>query len=63
LWQFETINFAELAQSLGCVGIRITDPNQLEETLQHAFTLNKPVVIDVVSDLQAFAKKAWIPTT
>ena len=61
LWQFETINFAELAQSLGCVGIRITDPNQLEETLQHAFTLNKPVVIDVASDVNAFAKKAWTP--
>ena len=61
LWQFETINFAELAQSLGCVGIRITDPNQLEETLQHAYTLNKPVVIDVVSDVNAFAKKAWTP--
>ncbi len=61
LWQFETINFADLAQSLGCVGIRITDPNKLEETLQHAFTLNKPVVIDVVSDVNAFAKKAWTP--
>jgi acetolactate synthase-1/2/3 large subunit len=61
LWQFETINFAELAQSFGCVGIRITDPNLLEETLQHAYTLNKPVVIDVISDVQAFAKKAWTP--
>jgi acetolactate synthase-1/2/3 large subunit len=61
LWQFETINFAELAQSLGCVGIRVTDPNLLEETLKHAFTLGKPVVIDVVSDVQAFAKKAWTP--
>jgi acetolactate synthase-1/2/3 large subunit len=61
LWKFEPINFAELAKSLGCVGIRVTDPNELQGALKKAFTLNAPVVIDVVSDINAFAKKAWTP--
>ena len=61
LWKFEPINFAELAESLGCVGIRVTDPNELQAALKKAFSLNAPVVIDVVSDINAFAKKAWTP--
>ncbi|MBU3614225.1 thiamine pyrophosphate-binding protein [Polynucleobacter sp. Latsch14-2] len=61
LWKFEPINFAELAESLGCVGIRVTDPNELQGALKKAFSLNAPVVIDVVSDINAFAKKAWTP--
>ena len=61
LWKFEPINFAELAESVGCVGIRVTDPNELQGALKKAFSLNAPVVIDVVSDINAFAKKAWTP--
>ena len=61
LWKFEEINFADLAESLGCVGIRVTDPNELQAALKKAFSLNAPVVIDVVSDVNAFAKKAWTP--
>lgn len=61
LWKFEPINFAELAESLGCVGMRVTDPNELQGALKKAFSLNAPVVIDVVSDINAFAKKAWTP--
>ena len=61
LWKFEPINFAELAESLGCVGMRVTDPNELQATLKKAFALKAPVVIDVVSDINAFAKKAWTP--
>ena len=61
LWKFEPINFAELAESLGCVGMRVTDPNELQATLKKAFALKAPVVIDVVSDINTFAKKAWTP--
>jgi len=61
LWKFEPIDFAELAKSLGCIGMRVTDPNQLSGALKTAFSMNAPVVIDVVSDINAFAKKAWTP--
>jgi acetolactate synthase-1/2/3 large subunit len=61
LWKFEPIDFARVAESLGCVGMRVQDPALLEEALARAFTLGRPVVIDVVSEVRAFAKKAWSP--
>ena len=61
LWRFKPVNFAAIAESFGCVGIRVEDPDQIQAALQKAMTLNRPVVIDVVSEEQAFAKKAWIP--
>jgi len=61
LWRFKPVNFAAIAESFGCVGIRVEDPDQIQTALQKAMTLNRPVVIDVVSEEQAFAKKAWIP--
>ena len=61
LWRFEKIDFAAVARSLGCEGIRVEHPGKLKEALTHALTLNKPVVLDVVSDVAAFAPHGWTP--
>lgn len=41
-------NYAAIAQSMGCLGIRIESPDTLEEALRGALTSPLPVVIDVV---------------
>lgn len=61
LWRFEKIDFAAVARSLGCEGIRVEHPGQLKEALTRALALNKPVVVDVVSDVAAFAPHGWTP--
>lgn len=61
LWKFVPTDFAKVAESLGCVGMRIEDPAELHDALTRAFAMNRPVVIDVISDVKAFAKKAWTP--
>lgn len=61
LWRFPEMNFAKVAESFGCVGMRITDPGELNGALKKAFTMDKTVVIDVVSDTFAIAKKPWLP--
>ena len=61
LWKFVPTDFAKVAESLGCVGMRVEDPAELSGALTRAFTMNRPVVIDVISDINAFAKKAWTP--
>jgi acetolactate synthase-1/2/3 large subunit len=61
LWSFCKTDFAKVAESFGCTGIRVEDPKQLSAALQHAISLNRPVVIDVVSDIQAYAPKGWTP--
>ena len=55
LWQFPQRDFAHVAEGLGCKGVRITDPRDLDDALAAAFKSDKPVVIDVVTDTYAFA--------
>ncbi len=61
LWKFKQLNFAQIAESFGCVGIRVEHPDEIAPALKKAIGLNKPVVIDIVSDVNAFAVKAWTP--
>jgi acetolactate synthase-1/2/3 large subunit len=48
--ELPSINFAKVAEGLGCVGMRVEDPGQLESSLTEALSLNKPVVLDIVTD-------------
>ncbi|MBA2965527.1 MULTISPECIES: thiamine pyrophosphate-binding protein [Ramlibacter] len=61
LWRMRDTNFAEVARSLGCEGIRVTHPSELRGALEQALAMNRPVVVDVVSGVDAFAPRAWIP--
>ncbi|MGE0801312.1 MAG: thiamine pyrophosphate-binding protein [Lautropia sp.] len=61
LWKFRDVNFAAIAESLGCVGMRVTAPEQLSATLTRAIDAGRPVVVDVVTDVRAMAKRAWKP--
>jgi len=46
----QTVDFAKVAEGLGCVGMRVEDPTQLESSLSHALELRKPVVLDIITD-------------
>ena len=60
LWVFKDINFARIAEDIGCIGIRVTQPNELKKALQRALTADKPVVVDAVSDIEGIAPPAWV---
>jgi len=57
MWTFTENNFAKIAESFGVTGIRVEHPSELNAALKRAFALNKPVVIDVVSDKNVLAKR------
>ncbi len=62
IWRFQkSVDFAKLGEALGCAGFRVDQPGQLKELLPRAFAMNRPVVIDVVTDENALAEKAWAP--
>jgi acetolactate synthase-1/2/3 large subunit len=61
LWRFPAMNFARVAESFGCVGMRVEKPGELNDTLKSAFAMHRPVVVDVVTDTYAVAKKPWVP--
>ncbi len=59
LWQFVDVDFAKIAQVIGCFGVRVTQPGALRSALQEALASGKPAVVDVVSDIEALGPLAW----
>jgi acetolactate synthase I/II/III large subunit len=63
MWQFHDTHFAQVAQALGCFGIRVERPNALQDALKQAFAANRPAVVEVLSDLKALAGRPWAPAS
>ena len=61
LWVFEDVDFAGVAKSMGCKGIRVEDPELIRPALEEAVAAEVPVVIDVATDIDAMAPKAYVP--
>jgi acetolactate synthase I/II/III large subunit len=59
LWGFSKVNFAKVAESLGCLGIRVERPAELLQAFEEALAADRPVVVDAVTDYRAFAQKTW----
>ncbi|MGI9648151.1 MAG: thiamine pyrophosphate-binding protein [Acidimicrobiia bacterium] len=58
MWVFTDVNFARLADDIGALGIRVEQPSELAPALQRALSADRPVVIDVVTDIEALAPSA-----
>jgi len=58
LWHYREMNFAKLAEDIGAVGIRVEKPGQIGSALDQALSANRPVVIDVTTDIDALAPLA-----
>ena len=59
LWKLQNIDFAKIAQDIGCFGIRVTQPGQLKRALENASLSGRPAVVDVVSDIEGIALPPW----
>ncbi|MDD4876347.1 MAG: thiamine pyrophosphate-binding protein [Dehalococcoidales bacterium] len=55
-WQTDLYNcdFAEYAQNCGGVGISVKDPAELESAVEKALSLEKPVIVDIITDPKRF---------
>lgn len=60
LWVFTEVDFARIAEDIGAVGIRVEKPGQLEPAIERALETNRPVVIDVVTEIEAVAPAALV---
>jgi len=47
-------NFAEIAQAMGALGVRVTDPANLQDTYKEALAAGTPVVIEIMVD-----RRSW----
>ena len=60
LWTFNNINFATIAENIGAVGIRVENAKEIKPAIEKAIELNNPVIIDVVTDINALAPLATV---
>jgi len=57
LWHFLDIDYTRVAESLGVQAIRVEKASQFESAMQRAAEAQGPVLIDVVTDIDAVAPK------
>ncbi|MFQ6098456.1 MAG: thiamine pyrophosphate-dependent enzyme, partial [Armatimonadota bacterium] len=50
LWQFLDVDFARIAEAIGCFGVRVERAGELRSALEEALASGKPAIVDVVSD-------------
>jgi acetolactate synthase-1/2/3 large subunit len=58
LWTFSKVNFARIAEDMGALGIRVENASAFPAALAQGLAANRPVVIDVVTDIDALAPTA-----
>ncbi len=58
LWSFIDVDLARVAADIGAVGLRVEKPSEFAPALRKALTADRPVVIDVVTDVEALAPPA-----
>jgi acetolactate synthase-1/2/3 large subunit len=61
LCMFLNIDFAKIAQAMGCLGIRVEDPGEISQVLKKALKSDLPAVIDVATDMNCKAPSPWTP--
>ena len=61
LWQFNDVDLSKVAESMGCFGIRVTDPARIPNAIEEALASGRPTVVDVVSDMDVVAPPPWGP--
>ena len=60
MWIFNEIDYAAVAENMGCQGIRVTKPSEMAGALERAFESDRPTVLDVVTDMWVLADRAWV---
>ena len=59
---FLDIDFAKIAQAMGCLGIRVENPGEISAALKKALESDLPAVIDIATDMECKAPNPWTPT-
>ena len=45
LWMFPETNFANIAREMGCFGIRVEQPGQIQSAIDEAIASGKPALV------------------
>ena len=59
VWTFGNTDFAAIAEAMGCLGLRVDEPSQIRPELERAFAADRPALVDIISDVEAFPPAPW----
>lgn len=60
MWTFSEVDFARLAEDMGALGIRVEHPDEIAPALTTALDADRPVIVDIVTDIEALAPTAVV---
>ncbi len=60
MWILREVDFAKIAESIGCLGIRVTKPGEFAGALDRAVNAGRPAVIDVKTDIEGISPPVWV---
>jgi acetolactate synthase-1/2/3 large subunit len=58
IWHYNDTDLAKVAESMGALGIRVDKPSEIDSALDQAFSVDRPVVVDVATEVLAMAPLA-----
>ena len=61
LYEFSDVDLAKTAEAMGCFGIQVERPGEIQSALEQALASGKPAVVDVITDIEAMAPMPWSP--
>ena len=62
LWVYNDVDFSRFASDLGCFGIRVERASDIRSALEQALAAQRPAIVDVVTDIEAFAPWTRTPS-
>jgi len=62
IWEFNDVDLAKVAESMGAFGIRVTRPGDIQSAIEQALASGRPAIVDVVTDpADSEAPVPWAP--
>lgn len=55
------VNFANVANNMGCAGFRVEKPADIRNALDKALACGKPAIVEIIGDANVRAKRGWAP--
>ncbi len=55
------VNFAKIAEHMGCVGFRVEKAADIKPALDKALASGRPAIVELLSDATIRAKRGWVP--
>ena len=61
LYEFSNVDLAKMAEAMGCYGVKVEQPGDIQSAIEQALASGKPAVVEVVTDVEGMAPMPWGP--